>query len=254
MRVPADVLELAHAACELTVLTGAGMSAESGLATFRDAQTGLWANQDPASLATPEAWEADPARVWAWYRWRMTLMTRAQPNAGHRALAEWSEVGDAHLWVVTQNVDDLHERAGSDVLAHLHGSIFALRCSRCGQDADAVGEPLTEPVERLDPPVCVHCGGLVRPGIVWFGEALPQDALERAEAATLSADLVLVIGTSGIVYPAAGLPIMAHHRGVPVVGINPEETDLSDIATATWRVPAGEALPALLTALRENTA
>lgn len=254
MNVPDDVLDLARRAREITVLTGAGMSAESGLATFRDAQTGLWANQDPAQFATPQAWAEDPARVWAWYRWRMARMSHAEPNAGHHALTEWGEQTDAHLWIATQNVDDLHERAGSDVLAHLHGSIFALRCAQCGQEAED-DQPLPEaPVERLEPPVCAECGGLVRPGVVWFGEALPMGAFERAEGAVIASDLVLVIGTSGLVFPAASLPLTALGRGIPVVEINSDETEFTESSTASWRARAGEALPALVAALRATSA
>lgn len=254
MNVPDDVLDLARRASEITVLTGAGMSAESGLATFRDAQTGIWANHDPADLATPEAWSADPAKVWAWYRWRTAVMAQAQPNSGHQALVEWGTLANTHLWVVTQNVDDLHERAGSDVLAHLHGSIFALRCSACGHEAADTQALPTEPVERLEPPECTVCGGLVRPAVVWFGEALPMGAFERAEGAVIASDLVLVIGTSGVVFPAASLPIAALTRGIPVVEINAQETDFTESATASWRAKAGQALPALVEALRHERA
>lgn len=141
--VPEQIRHMARGARRVVVLTGAGMSAESGLATFRDEQAGLWAKHDPEDLASLEAWQRDPDFVWAWYRWRMAIMRRVAPNAGHVALAEWADRDDAEVWVVTQNVDDLHEQAGSAVLAHLHGSIFALRCSVCGAEAAD-----TQPLDR----------------------------------------------------------------------------------------------------------
>ena len=247
--VPPDVLAMARRARRVVVLTGAGMSAESGLPTFRDAQTGLWARYEPEDLASLDAWNRDPEFVWAWYRWRAATVRQAEPNAGHRALAAWDDRGSAEIWIVTQNVDDLHERAGSGVLAHLHGSIFALRCSACGLDAEDTQPLPREPVERLAPPRCATCGALVRPGIVWFGEPLPMQAFAHAQAAVASADLVLVVGTSGLVHPAAGLPLLALQHEIPVVEINPEPTELSEAATSAWRAPAAVALPALVGAL-----
>nr|WP_245673001.1 NAD-dependent deacylase [Aldersonia kunmingensis] len=218
------------------------MSAESGVPTFRDAQTGLWARVDPADLATPHAWESDPALVWAWYQWRAGLVRRAQPNDGHFALARWAAHADVR--VVTQNVDDLHERAGSEVASHLHGSLFAPRCSECGTPADSV-EPLDDPVERLDPPDCDRCGGLIRPGAVWFGEAMPSEPLERAMECAQTCDLMLVVGTSGVVYPAAGLPGLAREAGATVVEINPEPTGISEQADHVWRTTAAVGLELL---------
>lgn len=250
---PPEVVEIARAARRVVVLTGAGMSAESGIPTFRDAQTGLWEHHNPEELATPEAWERDPDFVWAWYRWRAKLIRDVEPNAGHRALAAWSDADRAEVWIVTQNVDDLHERAGSSVLAHLHGSIFALRCSQCDtpfeeNDAPELALPAT-PVDRLAPPRCPVCGGAVRPGIVWFGEELPHDAFAHAEAVIDSADLVLSVGTSGNVFPAAALPYGALRKGTPVVEINPAETEFSTDATIVWRSTAAAALPALVGSL-----
>ena len=245
--VPALVLELARAARTVCVLTGAGMSAESGVPTFRDAQTGLWEQFDPMQLATPQAWAEDPEQVWAWYAWRGTLVRGSQPNAGHLALAEWQRRVD--LRIVTQNVDDLHERAGASVLTHLHGALFAFRCAACGRGA-GIGYPhLTEPVARHPVPECEHCGGLIRPGVVWFGEDLPPGAFEAAVESARSADLVLSVGTSGLVYPAAALPHLAGARGVPVVEINPHETGTSEAAAHCWRTGAAVALPALVAAL-----
>lgn len=218
------------------------MSAESGLATFRDEQTGLWARFRPEELATPEAWQADEALVWGWYQWRAAQVRAARPNAGHEALARWSRFAD--LTVVTQNVDDLHERAGSEVAWHLHGSLFEPRCARCGQRADAPAPPV-EAVERLTPPVCAGCGGSVRPGVVWFGER-PR-GIDEVMAAVSDHDVVVVVGTSGLVYPAALVAPSAVESGIPVVEINPEPTGA--LGFVPWGVSAAEGLPALVEAL-----
>ncbi|MBJ8348094.1 NAD-dependent deacylase [Antrihabitans sp. YC2-6] len=239
---PTEVADLARHARNVVVLTGAGMSAESGVPTFRDAQTGLWEQYDATALATPRAWNADPDLVWAWYQWRSALVRRAAPNAGHRALADWSRGADVRI--VTQNVDDLHERAGSNVVAHLHGSLFAPRCDRCGQPFDQI-DPPDEPAERTPPPRCDSCGGAARPGVVWFGEALPEEPWERALAAIANADLVVVVGTSGVVYPAAGLPSLAREAGVPTIEINPDVTDLTEQVDHIWRTTAARGLPIL---------
>lgn len=227
---------------EIVVLSGAGMSAESGIPTFRDALTGLWARFDAERLATPEAFAADPALVWGWYRWRAAAVLRTKPNAGHAGLARLEGLGHA-VTVVTQNVDDLHERAGSSRVLHLHGSLFASRCGRCG--AAPAAEPMRNDVEaiaadgaREDPPVCGQCGGRLRPGVVWFGEGLPEAPWREARAAMGSCGLVVVIGTSALVHPAAGLPLAALEAGIPVLEINPAATGLSGLVDASWRVPA----------------
>lgn len=251
--VPPRVLDLARQAGRVCVLTGAGMSAESGLPTFRDVQVGLWEAYDPMELATPQAWAEDPEHVWAWYAWRADLVRRSRPNAGHRALAEWQRRPGADLSIATQNVDDLHERAGAEVLAHVHGSLFALRCSACEEPSAAAYPPVAEPVSHLAPPVCDRCGGLVRPGVVWFGEALPQEGFFAAVEAAQSADVVLVVGTSGLVHPAATIPHLAGARGVPVVEINPLESAVSEAADEVWRATAATALPALVAGLGPPT-
>lgn len=248
-QVPPEILDLARSARRVTVLTGAGMSAESGVPTFRDAQTGLWERFDPAELATPEAWEEDPAQCWAWYAWRASLVRGTEPHAGHLALAQWQARPGIDLRISTQNVDDLHERAGATVLAHVHGDLFALRCASCGAPAGTGYPPVAEPVARLDPASCAACGGLIRPGVVWFGEALPGQAFQDSVEAAQEADLVLVVGTSGLVYPAASIPDFAGARGVPVVEINPRVSEVSASADHAWRAPAGRALPALVSAL-----
>ncbi|CAM3663868.1 SIR2 family NAD-dependent protein deacylase [Smaragdicoccus niigatensis] len=244
MTVPAELLERARAARSITVLTGAGMSAESGVPTFRDVQTGLWAKYDPMTLATPEAWREDPALVWAWYQRRCAMLLAVQPNAGHRALADWGQKADVRI--VTQNVDDLHERAGSSGVVHVHGSLRTPRCDTCWTvHTVEVVEPDSE---RVQPSSC-ECGGLVRPGVVWFGEALPEDAWNAAADAAASCDLMLVVGTSSIVYPAAGLPRIAMEFGVFVAEINPERTDLSRAVDVHWESTAATGLPRLLEAI-----
>ncbi|WBX94764.1 NAD-dependent deacylase [Pseudoxanthomonas mexicana] len=225
------------------VLTGAGMSAESGIPTFRGTHDSLWSRFDPMRLATAEAWREDPALVWGWYRWRMQLVRDAQPNAGHRALAALAQ--RVPLSLVTQNVDDLHERAGSIVDAHVHGSLFALRCFACGRAHDGPLEDYVDGVQRIEPMRCAVCGDRVRPGVVWFGEALPDDAGRTATDAATRCSLMLVVGTSGLVYPAAGLPALARRSGATVVEINPEVTALSSEADHVWRATAAQALPQL---------
>jgi NAD-dependent deacetylase len=243
--VPDAVARLAQEARRITVLTGAGMSAESGVPTFRDAQSGLWARFDPEQLATERAFRRDPALVFGWYAARLAGVRAVSPNAGHRALADWAD--RAEVRIVTQNVDDLHERAGSEVLAHLHGSLAAFRCLDCGRPfAGTIPAPDAE--GRAAPPRC-GCGGPIRPGVVWFGEVLPERAFADAVGACSDADLLLVVGTSGLVNPAAGLPSVARRAGVPVVELNPEPTALSASADHVWRTTAARGLPALVAAL-----
>ncbi|HWP13833.1 MAG TPA: NAD-dependent deacylase [Ramlibacter sp.] len=227
-----------RAARRIAVLTGAGMSAESGVPTFRDAQTGLWAQFDPEQLATEEAFRANPSRVWDWYAFRRELIAKVEPNAGHRALAAFAQRHRGRLTLITQNVDGLHQRAGSpDVLA-LHGNILEDKWldtpkACCNADAAAAGSP----------PFCDRCGNLLRPDVVWFGEMLPLRALAAAERAAAACDLMLVVGTSGVVYPAAGLARMVAGK---VVIVNPEPTELDDAADAVLRGKAAQMLPQLL--------
>lgn len=227
----------------LVVLSGAGMSAESGVPTFRDAQTGLWARFDPAELATPDAWRHDPHTVWAWYRWRELLVSRAQPNAGHEAIARAS--ADRDVVVVTQNVDDLHERAGSPAVHHVHGSLFSPRCESCGITAD-VAAPPEEPLNLIPPPACTYCGNQIRPGVVWFGEPLPVAPWDASVRAIASASAVLVVGTSGLVHPAASLPDIAIAKGIPVVEVNPGQSGLGSGVTVHIQSTAGRAVPLIL--------
>jgi NAD-dependent deacetylase len=241
LREAAALIERAR---RIVIFTGAGVSAESGIPTFRDALTGLWAQFDPRGLATPEAFADDPALVWGWYEWRRAAVERVEPNAGHRALAA-IEQRAAECVVVTQNVDDLHERAGSKEPIHLHGSLFAPRCSACARPASSQGhEPSVE--GRITPPACEHCGAPVRPGVVWFGEALPSDAFEAAVAAAANADLLITVGTSAVVFPAAEIPQVTTRMGGSVIQVDPDATPLDAVARVNLRGTAAAVLPALV--------
>jgi len=219
------------------VFTGAGMSAESGVPTFRGSG-GLWERYRPEELATPEAFARDPVLVWKWYKWRQEIVYNARPNPGHYAIAKLEEAGVVKA-VVTQNVDGLHQRAGSKRVIELHGSLWRARCTKCG----AVYR-LEKPVEEV-PPRCPRCGSLLRPDVVWFGEPLPQEAWEEAVRLMAASDVVIVVGTSGVVYPAAYLPKLAKESGAAVVEINVEESAITPIADVFIRGKAGEVLPRL---------
>lgn len=230
---------LLRSARHLCVLTGAGISAESGIPTFRDAQEGLWAQYSPLDLATPEGFERDPELVWRWYEWRRAMVRAAQPNPGHVALAHLAGLVP-RLTLVTQNVDGLHQRAGSQRVIEYHGNILRDRCT--------VEQTIAERAEdsrHAALPRCAACGGLLRPDVVWFGEMIPRQALLDAEAAASACDLFLSIGTSSLVYPAAGLAEAALRRDVPVIEINPNPTDLTPQASVVLAGPAGRVLPAL---------
>jgi NAD-dependent deacetylase len=238
MRLPEALGRRVAAAGRLVVFTGAGVSAESGLGTFRD-PGGLWERFRPEDLATPEAFERDPALVWRWYAHRFEAMRRAEPNPAHRAIASL-ERGFPSLVVVTQNIDRLHQRAGSTMVLELHGTIFRCHCARCGRSEATEALPPAEP----PPPRCA-CGGKIRPSVVWFGELLPLDAFERALEATRRADLFLVVGTSATVWPAAGLVEVAAGAGAAVIEVNPEETPLTPLADLHLEGAAGEVVPRL---------
>ena len=239
--IPERLVETLRNAQSVAVLTGSGISAESGVPTFRDAQTGLWASYDPMDLATPEAFARDPRLVWEWYAWRRELVEGASPNPGHEALAEL-ERHVPELVLITQNVDGLHRRAGSQRIIELHGNIMRSKCSREG----VAVEPRKEDPEV--PPTCPRCDSPLRPDVVWFGEMLPAGALEEAFEAARSCDLFLSIGTSSLVQPAASLPFEALREGIAVVEVNPDETPLTRHAEYALRGRAGEVLPALVRA------
>lgn len=224
----------------VVVLTGAGISAESGVPTFRGAG-GLWRQHRPEDLATPEAFARGPRLVWEWYDWRRARVAKAEPNPGHLALAQLERrIPDFTL--ITQNVDGLHQRAGSRRVLKLHGDIWTLHCLGCGLEETNHDVPLRE-----IPPRC-SCGGLFRPGVVWFGEALPADVLRHAMEAAAHAQVFLVVGTSAVVQPAASLPLLAQQNGAKLVEVNLEETPLSAQADASFWGKAGELLPRLLEA------
>lgn len=224
------------------VLTGAGMSAESGIPTFRDAQTGLWTRYRPEDLATPEAFARDPARVWQWYEERRAAVRRAEPHAGHRALVDLEALVPA-LTVVTQNVDGLHQRAGSGVVWELHGNILR---SRCHLSQRPIADEWLADSPHLPPRSPFVKGGLARPDVVWFGEVLPQAAIEAATRAATTCDFCFSIGTTSLVQPAASLPLLALEHGAALVEINPDETPLSPHADQAIRGTAAAALVTLV--------
>ena len=239
--IPDALVQQLRRAAYIVVLTGAGISAESGVPTFRQAQTGLWAQYDPQALATPQAFRRQPQLVWDWYAWRRELVAGVAPNPGHHALASM-ERHAPRFTLITQNVDSLHQRAGSRAIIELHGNLSRTKCSR----EEHVVETWPEGDDR--PPRCPVCGAFLRPDVVWFGEALPPVALDAAFDAARNADLFLTIGTSGIVQPAASLPLLAASNGATTAEINPEETPLSARMTYVLRGPSGVLLPALVAA------
>jgi len=226
------------AAASVAVLTGAGISAESGIPTFRG-PGGLWRSYRAEDLATPQAFARDPHLTWEWYDWRRAIIATAEPNAGHLALAKL-EQRIPRFALITQNVDGLHDRAGSLIILKVHGDIWTLRCIACAREWRDVRPSLP----RL-PPQC-DCGGIARPGVVWFGEGLPQDTWSAAVEAARGAELLLVIGTSAVVYPAAGLVQLAQSAGAKVVEINVAKTPVSAMVDLSWRASATIALPQLI--------
>src|SRR5699024_3761961 len=250
-------LENIQTARKIVFFSGAGISAESGVPTFRDALSGLWAQYDPMELATPEAFARQPALVWGWYLWRRQRVQEAQPNAAHIALAEWqAEQGDREIICLTQNVDDLHERAGCSHVLHLHGNLFTSLCAECthtvSEDAlpeehragahDATFHPQGQEIE---PPVCRDCGGYLRPGVIWFGDPMDSNVLDQSFKRSINSDVLIAIGTSGLVQPAAALPAIARDSGAYVIQINPQDTSLDSVAHWNIRASAAQALPEL---------
>jgi NAD-dependent deacetylase len=240
---------------QIAVLTGAGVSKESGVPTFRDAMSGLWAQYDPQELATPEAFANNPRLVWEWYSWRREMVQHARPNAGHYALAELAK-RPVPVHLITQNVDDLHEQAGSANVLHLHGRIALSKCSRNCQ-GNPTHVDLTQLADTaLVPPPCPHCDAPLRPDVVWFGENLPAFEYQQAVRYSQTCDLMLVIGTSGMVSPASQLPVIAIRAQAVVIEVNPEASAITPLAALHLAAPSGEVLPLLLEALRrlENPA
>jgi NAD-dependent deacetylase len=242
MLIPPDLVQTLREANAICVLTGAGVSAESGVPTFRQAQTGLWENFSPEELATPRAFRRNPRLVWEWYEWRRKLVANAEPNPAHLALAEMEHLF-SDFTLITQNVDGLHQRAGSRNVVELHGNIMRTKCSD-------EGTLITQWRDTGDvPPRCPDCGGLLRPDVVWFEEPLPEAGIQLASQAAARCDVFLSIGTSTVVYPAAALPSRAQECGAAVVEINPEATPFTPRAQYVLAGPAGVVLPELLNAV-----
>jgi NAD-dependent deacetylase len=235
-------------AAHLVVFTGAGVSKESGIATFREPEEGLWAKYDPMELATPEAYLRDPLFVWTWYEHRFGKNAAAEPNPGHMAIAELESLRP-NVSVITQNIDGLHQRAGSTDVIELHGAMNRFKCIH-GRHAGFLFEDFADQEQK--PPRCPHCDDLLRPEVVWFGEALPAEAIGRAQQLSASCDVMLIVGTSGVVYPAAAVPLIAKEAGATVIDVNPEKDALSAQADIFLQGPAGEVLPALVAAVREH--
>lgn len=234
-----EIRKILKAAGKIVALTGAGISAESGVPTFRDAQTGLWERYSPHELATPEAFQRNPDLVWQWYSWRKSLINQAQPNNAHFALAAMEQIFP-DFKLITQNVDGLHQKAGSGNILELHGNIYRTRCSQEGTLIDewTSGEVI--------PPKCPNCGGFLRPDVVWFGEHLTAEVLDHAHEICSKADVLMSIGTSSIVQPAASLPYLALQNGASIIEINLEKTPLTPFTKKFLQGPAAQILPALL--------
>ena len=241
MNLPSDLINLLQQANHVAILTGAGTSAESGVPTFREAQTGLWAQYNPEELATPQAFQRNPQLVWEWYEWRRGLVAKAEPNPGHHALAALAQ-HVPQLTLITQNVDGLHQRAGSENVIELHGNIMRTKCFDDGRIVT------TWPETKDVPPHCPHCGSLLRPDVVWFGEGLPYDALATAVNAAQTCDIFFSIGTSSLVQPAASLPDYAIGNGRVTIEINPQPTPITRQMNFVLAGPSGKVLPALLAA------
>ncbi len=241
MNLAPDLLALLAGRGPVVVQAGAGLSAASGVPTFRDTQTGLWANFKPEDLATPEAFERDPQTVWRWYAWRRELIRNVEPNAAHVALTRWQKMRD--LTIITQNVDGLQQRAGGDVI-EFHGNLTVDRCFAEQRVLDADEQIAGEP------PTCKYCGAHVRPGVVWFGEGIPETALEAAYAAVARCEVFVSVGTSALVHPAAGFAEMALRNGARLLEINPDPTPLSSMADYRLVGTAETVLPEVIARLR----
>ena len=233
---------------KVVVFTGAGVSKESGIATFREPETGLWARYDPMELATYEAYVRQPEFVWIWYEHRFGAAAAAAPNPGHIAIAELGRMLP-RVSVVTQNIDGLHQRAGSSDVVELHGSMFRFKCLS-ERHTGFVFDDFAGQDEK--PPRCPECDGLLRPDVVWFGEALPDDAIDRARELSASCDVMLVVGTSGVVFPAAAMPLIAKEAGATVIDVNPERDALAQRCDLFLKGPGGKVLPRLVAAVRQH--
>ncbi|MDT8395986.1 MAG: NAD-dependent deacylase [bacterium] len=236
MEISAEAPERLRLSRSVAVLTGAGISAESGVPTFRGPD-GLWKKHRPEQLATPQAFARDPDLVWEWYHWRRALVRSVRPNPGHDAIA-WLERNVEHFTLITQNVDGLHREAGNERILELHGTIHRARCQDCPAVVDLAGEDGVI--------ICPACGGLMRPDVVWFGESLDRKTLESAYVASAGADFLMVVGTSSVVQPAASLAYAALGNGGYVLEVNLDPTPLTGTASGTILGKGGEVLPELV--------
>ncbi len=242
------------AARRLVVITGAGVSKESGIATVRDAADALWDRYDAMDMATKQGYLRDPEYVWAWYEHRFGLIERSEPNPGHYAIASMEQLVP-QLTVITQNIDGLHQRAGSRDVLELHGSAHRFRCLEgCERGRQRTYSHADLADQTARPPRCPFCGGLMRPDVVWFGEQLDEEVLARAFESADSCDAMLVIGTSGVVQPAASLPVLAKRAHAAVIDVNPERDEVAMLADIFLQGPGGEALPRLLAGMLEEAA
>ncbi|CAG0974976.1 NAD-dependent protein deacylase [Anaerolineae bacterium] len=238
-----ELLQIFKHAERIVFFTGAGISAESGIPTFRGTG-GIWNDMNPEELASFNGFMKNPTLVWKWYQYRRDIIHNTKPNPGHHAIKEFEDYYSSVI-VITQNIDGLHRRAGSTYIRELHGNITRNYCINCGEYANDDFEG----VETV--PACEHCGGMIRPDVVWFGERLNDEILESSFDAALKADVLLVVGTSAIVYPAAGIAFEALRKKVPVIEINLEDSPLSSDAAYTFRAPSGVVLPALLDQIKK---
>ena len=236
----------------LVVLTGAGISKESGMPTFREAREGLWARYDPQQIATPAAFAANPKLVWDWYEYRRQMLRDIKPNPGHYAIASLEKLLP-HVAVVTQNIDGLHQAAGSADVITLHGNITRNKCSaNCQGDPTLIDVNVFQWDREAGPPACPHCGKPVRPDVVWFNELLPRAVIDRAFTLSMSADVMLVVGTSGVVQPAASLPYYAkRHNNTFIIDVNPAPDEIIPLADLFLDGPSGQVLPQVVQAMQE---
>ncbi|NDJ52121.1 MAG: NAD-dependent deacylase [Chloroflexi bacterium] len=248
-----DAAQIIHQAQHLTLSTGAGMSKESGVPTFRDAHEGLWEKYKPEELATPQAFQRNPDLVWSWYMFRLDLVSGAEPNAGHRAVAAL-DAFVPKVTVITQNIDSFHQLSGSVDVVELHGNIRRFRCFDNCQGPRTIIDLATSEVSKEIAPPCPHCDARVRPDVVWYGETLPEWAIKRAFEEAAACDVMLVIGTSGLVNPAARLPQVAKEAGATIIEVNPSFSMVTPIADLVLEGPAGEVMPAIVAALGKRAA
>jgi NAD-dependent deacetylase len=237
--IPKEINEILRISKHVAVFTGAGISAESGIPTFRDVENGIWENVDLHKVATERGYKKDPVFAWNWYEWARNEVATKKPNPAHQIIAELEKY-ISEVTVITQNVDDLHERAGSSNVLHIHGTLQKIRCMECDYQNDVT----TIPSDFSQPHICPECRGILRPDVVWFGDSLPTQTWNQAEKVSREeCDLMLIIGSSGLIFPANSLPISAITRGINTIQINKDATDLDKLVTFNLSGCAGEVLP-----------